>query len=125
MKLQIMASTPVVREAARKDIQTLIGRDPPHTCRAWVAVLDGEVVGLAGYYLPGGPPIVFSQITDGLRPHRKFIVRIARDFMAMMPSPILAVASRKEPTSERFLKWLGFEWVRSDDVGEVYQWQTP
>lgn len=111
-----------VRAAKAADIEAWHGKSLQHTVRAWVAEEDGEVIGMAGYYLPGGPPIVFSDMREGMKRHRKAILKEARRVMSEVRQPMFAMASQKEDGSERFLQWLGFVHYKTTPEGEVYLW---
>lgn len=77
---------------------------------------DGEVIGIAGYYLLLGAVLVFSEAKPGIP--KMTIWRESLAFMADLKLPAICVA---EETSGRFLERLG--WHRATPDGDVYQWQ--
>lgn len=93
--------------------------------RAKVALIDGEPVGLAGYYLRGGVAFVFSTQLGPLEGKGRFILREARKFMSEIKFPARCVADPARPSAGRFLRRLGWRLATSVDGLEVYEWQTP
>lgn len=83
------------------------------TVRATVWERDGEVVGLAGYYLHGDVAVVFSEAKEGLP--KLAVWREAKAFMARLKRPAVCFTEG----SGRFLERLG--WVKGQ--GEEYRWQ--
>ena len=82
--------------------------------RARVLERDGEVVGIAGYYLVGGVAFMFSDNRDDIP--KLTIWREAKAMMAEMKLPAICTATEQ---SGPFLERLG--WV---PVGNgVYSWQ--
>jgi len=95
---------------------------PDSRVRAFVALLDGVPVGIAGIANRGTVLEVFSDIKPELRPYKLTIAKVARKIRGILQStakPAFAFASPDEPTADRFLRWIGFE--QSDDRG-LYQW---
>ena len=108
----------IVRAATPADVRDYFGQNSPQTVRAKVLEADGEVMGIAGYYLSGGVAIVFSDNKPGIPK-----MTIWRQSVALMNSltiPALCVASEG---SERFLERLGWARVGPTDAGVIYQWQ--
>lgn len=99
------------------------GSPLPVSARAWVAELDGEVIGIAGYYLKGGAALVFSDMTDAMRAYPVTIMREAKRVMAEIRVPAVCIASSERKGSARFLRRLGWTFARSTDEGEAYAWQ--
>ncbi|MFK7942613.1 MAG: hypothetical protein AB8B85_06850, partial [Paracoccaceae bacterium] len=102
-------------------------RAPPVSMRAWVADLDGEVIGMAGHYMHGEFVMVFSTMTEKMREFPITIMRASRDFMASFRRtglPAICVASPDEENSCAFLERLGWSHIGTGDLGEVYRWQT-
>ena len=70
-----------------------------------------------------GQPVLFSRMTDELRPFKKFIVRCAlRAARMAAEAHAAAVANPKEPLSCRLLARLGLTWRGTSDEGEVFVW---
>lgn len=72
--------SPTVRPATSSDLLAFFGRHPDVSVRAWVADLDGKIIGIVGILLlTDSPAIYFSDATpELLRNHRKTIVRGVR-----------------------------------------------
>lgn len=107
-----------VRAASAADVREFYGKLPPQTIRAKVLERDGEVVGVAGYYVGGPTAVVFSDAKEGIPKIR--IWREAVKFMRELNLPALCVAT---PGSEAFLQRLGWTFAGLDDGKEVYRWQ--
>lgn len=86
--------------------------------RARVLEVDGEVVGIGGYWVLNGVAIVFSDVAGDISPIR--IWREAVEFMNDLDMPARCVA---DAGSEKFLKRLGWVHLGSSDDGEVFEWQ--
>lgn len=121
-----------VRQATAADVIEWYEGYPPATLRAWVAVLDGKVVGIAGVAYGGLSksrfvPEAFSEFKPELEPHlrsapvQRAIRRVVKMIRATRPGPI-AYASPKHEGSQELLKRLGFRRIGSCEQGEVYQW---
>lgn len=102
-----------IRDAVASDIVEFYGRTAEQSLRARVLDLDGEVVGIAGYYVLNGHALVFSDNRDGIP--KMTIWREAVKFMADLKLPAVCLASED---SGAFLKRLGWRHVE----GEIYQW---
>lgn len=91
--------------------------------RAFVAVLNGQPIAVAGLaYERGRPAYLFSDMKPAMRPYRRAIVRGARAMLAAMPRlPLLAVANCDEPNAGRFLERLGFRWIATTARGEIFR----
>lgn len=114
------------RPATEADFELLYGEATPHSARAWVAVKDNEAIAIGGiYYDPFGRPVLFSRVTDAMRPHKRAIMHCARR-LAMVARDIGAVAipSCKERLSPKLLTRLGMVPVGQCTEGEVYGWPT-
>lgn len=91
--------------------------------RARVAVLDGDVVGLAGLMTQNGHLVVFSEIRPALRRFPMFILREARVLMqAIGEREAWCIADRSERGAERFLTYLGWRFVATTSQGKVFTW---
>lgn len=97
------------------------------TVRAWVAELDGEPIGIAGYYLIAGRAMVFSDMRDEMKRFPVLIMKLAIEFMGSIQStglPLVCTASTKIPNAEKFLQRLGWLHVGPSEAGEVYTWHS-
>jgi hypothetical protein len=122
--LRLTMTEPLIRPATAADLERFYGAPPARTMRAWVAVLDGEPLAVAGiaYQSIGQPPYLFSDLKPEMRRHRKAIVRGARQMLAAVARPgLMAIAG--EAGSPRLLTRLGFVHVGTTPQGEIYQWQ--
>lgn len=117
-------SGPVGRPATGADVYEFYGESPPpKAMRAWVAELDGRIVGIGGlYYGPNGV-CLFSEMKDELRPYKKFIVQSAR-FLVELARPLQAavVADANIAGSERLLERLGLLPAFDVEYGKVFRW---
>lgn len=117
---------PRVRAARPADFEAFYGRRLPYTARAWVAELDGEVIGIAGWYRRAdGYALAFSDMTDAMRMWPGMIMREAKRFMGALSGPAVCVANCNEEGAARFLSHLGWRKVGVCEDGEVYAWQIP
>ena len=101
------------------DIANALGSAPPYSVRAWVLEKNGDVVGIAGYWLAGGRAVVFSDLMQSGMP-KVTIWRAAREFMKKLKIPSLCVA---QEGSGPFLERLGWDYLGDSPDGEVYQWE--
>lgn len=101
------------------DLLAFYGKPPPHSVRARVLEQDGEVIGVAGYYILNGMAVVFS---DSNRPIPKMTIwREALAMMATIKIPAVCVANEG---SGPFLERLGWVHVTDDETGGVYSWHS-
>lgn len=108
--------TPAIVPATR-ELLAAIGEKPPGAGRAFAAVLDGEVLGVCGYFHDHARLVLYSKMRPELRRWKKVIVRgvrLAMQAASKVRAPIVATADEAVP--QRFLKKLGFEHV----VDNVY-----
>lgn len=97
--------------ATQKLAEQYFGGVPPYGFRGYIALLDGEPVGVGGLFVWEGVPIVFTQMKDPMRPHKKACakaVRLMVQFMDGLKMPVYATADKMEATSEKLLSKLGF-----------------
>ena len=117
---------PIVRPATREDFLAIYGFPPARTIRAFTAELDGKPAGIGGIATGAGQPtVLFSHMTDALKPHRRFIVKAAR-FLSEMgrQNHAVAVADPEMRLSAKLLSRIGAQHVASEREGEVYKWPT-
>lgn len=100
------------------------GEAPARSFRARVAEMDGEIVGLVGWYVERGRAYVFSEVREPLRRFPRVIWREARTVMDAMRVPAVCVADKDEPGAERMLRRLGWRHVGSTRDGEAYAWRS-
>lgn len=119
-----MASV-TIRRATAADIAAFYGEPPKRTMRAFVGILDGKPVGLAGIYYREGQIVAFSETKPEMQGFRHAIGRGALAVIGMlrrMNLPVLALAQQDIPTAPGFLERCGFEHVDTTCQGEVYRW---
>lgn len=106
-----MSSEPVIVPATQAYADAYFNGRPPLGFRGYVALLDGEVIGVGGLFREFGVPIVFSQMKPPMRPFRKACARAVRLLVELMDSTNVAVyatADENEVTSAKLLAKLGF-----------------
>lgn len=118
-------SEPVMRDATAADFAVIYGHQPKVTMRAWVADLDGNPVGIAGILFHQGQNIMFSKMTDALKPYRRFIVRAARAVVERSRHyrPV-AVADSRLPGAPKLLAHAGLVSIGHSSSGEMFQCPT-
>ena len=107
-----------IRPATSADVLAYFGEKAPQTIRANVLDVDGEVLGIAGYYLHGGNAVVFSDNKPDIP--KLTIWRQAKALMKSLRLPSVCFATE---TSGPFLKRLGWQFVEETDAGDMYKWQ--
>jgi hypothetical protein len=116
-------SGPIARAARAGDYEALYGAPLRHTIWAETAELDGRVVGIGGIAYVDGKPMLFSRVTDELRPFKRFIVRWAHHAAQMAKATnALALANPEEPLSCKLLQRIGLQWCGTMPEGEVFGW---
>lgn len=97
----------------------------PATIQAYVAEMDGKVVGIGGIAYVPGKPVLFSKMKDELRPYKKFILQSARELAAKAKAVgAVAIANPKESLSCKLLHRIGMTWADTTPDGEAYTWQN-
>lgn len=107
-----MPSEITFRPVTVSDIEGYYNRPLEHSFRGYVAVKDGEVVGVGGVYYAGPTRVAFSEFKDAMRSDRRALVRGVRmlmKFIDTIKGPVYAVANPNEPTAANLLSRLG--WV--------------
>jgi N-acetylglutamate synthase-like GNAT family acetyltransferase len=114
-----------IRPATAEDLESFYGSSPKRSMRAFVGVMDGKPVGLAGIYYWGNQVVAFSEVKPEMPRHA--IGRGALKVLSMirrMGVPVLALAQGDIPGAPEFLKRCGFEHVDTTCQGEVYRWHN-
>ena len=100
------------------------GDAPIRSFKGYVAMIGDRVIGVAGLFYCGDNIILFSDMKDEFRSHKKDIVKsilLMRDFMKDIKYPICAIAHCKEMLSTKILLKLGFIDSGSETpAGKVY-----
>ena len=116
--------TPVIRRATREDIEVFAPDGPRPTTRAYVADLDGDIIGIFGLMFSQGRWLAFCDLKDEARPFKKTIVKTAkmifREAEELGIKYIYAEANPSEKMAVRWLISLGFD---IDPRGKhLYRW---
>jgi hypothetical protein len=114
-----------IRTITKADILKFNNGEPySNSLRGLAVERDGELLAIAGVmhsaYLQ-----VFSSMTDEMRKYPIMILKTAKRLLQIMESynqPLYALASDDEPTSEQFLKHLGFELFNINEDGRYFVW---
>jgi hypothetical protein len=93
--------------------------------KGYAAILNGEVIGVAGIRYDGDSLILFSDMKEPARKYKKDIIRMIRlmdELLENIKYPVLAIANKNESLSEKILIKLGFEYtgLNSPD-GKVFR----
>lgn len=111
-KVSKTTNSVTIRKATVQDARKFYGQDPIYSFRGFAAELDGDIAGVAGVYFEDGKPVVFSEMKDAMRSHKKDIVRVCRLVIQMLDDlgrAAYAFACPNEPTSGYLLAKLGFK----------------
>lgn len=103
-----MTCRPELRPATPGDIEAFYGGAPHPEMRAYVAELEGRVIGIGGTYRHDGRDVAFSDLKPEMKRYRRAIVEGARLFQREFGACI-ALADPQEPGAERLLTRLGFQ----------------
>ncbi len=109
------------RRATQRDLETYYGGPPAGSMRAYVAIMDGELVGVVGVVRERTYGKYFCDIRPELQPHLRSItimraVKASLRFADEYRGPLIAVADDAE--SCRLLNRLGFTHIQ----GALYGW---
>lgn len=103
---------PVVREATKADIDAFYAMEEKPTMRAWLAEVDGEIIGICGIARTRGRWVAFCDIKDELRRFKKVILKtgllMMREARKAGIRYVYSEPNPDEPNAERFLQALGF-----------------
>lgn len=115
-----------IRPATREDFVSFAGHPPAMLTRAFVAEHNGRVLAVGGVYYSAGVAFAFCEMDDGMRAHRKSIMRgakvVVEAVLARMTVPVYAICSKREPNAPAFLSRLGFVPEGMTGLGELYKW---
>jgi hypothetical protein len=115
----------LIRTATRQDIETLYPAFAAKSGRCWAVDYDGELAALAGVIREPLVMIAFSVTRPGLEVPPMTIWRTALKLWKNIRDigvPVRAIADQSVPGSAAFLERLGFQYIRTSPVGDVYQW---
>ena len=114
---------PKIRPASREDLEAIYGDEAkPNTFRAYAAVLDEEVLGVAGIYYTDTEALAFSSGVKGAAERYPITAaRLTHMVMKLMNGHACkAVASEEIETAPAFLERLGFKHLD----GRTWLWVT-
>lgn len=115
----------VIRPATAADIAAVYGETPKRTMRALAAELDGKTFGVAGVYYYPDQVVAFSNCLPEYKHLTWAIAKGTLKVLAMFKKlniPVLAIADKTIPGSDKFLMRCGFEFLRTTSQGDVYKW---
>lgn len=111
-----------VELASESEIRAFHDGKVPSTMSAY-AMKDGDnVVAMFGLERHKGYRIAYSSIKEDGRKYRKQILKCGKMLVGIIAAsrvPVYAVRDDNEPTSDAFLRHLGFEQLKD----EVYLWR--
>jgi hypothetical protein len=117
----------VVRPATALDIERLYQKANDETLRAWVMDVDDEPAAIGGVsFTADGHPLIFSRLTDKIRPYKLAIFKGARlllQRLALRRYPMFAVADPGEATSRNLLAYLGMKLVTCEGEYAIYRFK--
>lgn len=94
------------------------GQGFQRTIKAIAGVKDGEVLGIAGYYIDMGRAVIFSDLKPGAP--KKAIVKGTRATLEMIKrAGLVGVAYRQDESAASFLEHFGFV----EFAPGVYEWR--
>ena len=114
-----------LRDATKEDVHRWYKGPPPVSMRAQVLDVDGEIMAIWGVQNTNGDMVCFSHIKPEARLLKREVVkgiRMLRKLLQEYPH-VIAFASKDEPTSEAFIRHVGFAHVASSSQGEIYLWE--
>lgn len=94
--------------------------------RAWVLESGNELLAIWGYLFSDEGRVLFCKTKDEL-PKKTFweFTQKIKEEVIKTALPIWAVRDEELPTSERFLKRLGFKFSHIYNNQEIYLWHKP
>lgn len=114
-----------IKPITKADILQINNNEPYTNSLRGLAVKRGdETLAIAGV-MHSAHLQVFSEMTDEMRQYPIMIMKTAKRLLRIMESysqPLYAIASVDEPTSESFLKHLGFEYLNQNEDGRYFIW---
>lgn len=97
--------------ATKEHVREFYGENTRKSFRGYVAIMEGKVVAVGGISNEGGNKLLFSDLSEDMRPFKKDIVRairVLRDMVGNIKTPIYAIAHNTEALSEKLLFSFGF-----------------
>jgi hypothetical protein len=116
-----------IRPATQKDAEAFYGKKPIKSMRAYVAVLDGEPIGIGGVFRDSDAFVAFSEMKPEMRKYPKDIVRGYRMIFDIIKkyNVVYAIANKQENNARKLITKLGFKLTEVNSAGEeVYIWHN-
>lgn len=117
-----------LRPITKADVLAFKGKPFNCSVKGFVVVSDDEIVAMAGV-MYSIPMQAFSTITDEGRKFPKLFIHGARRFRELLSEfdlPIIAFANPLINSSEKYLEYIGFEYIGDNaEHGRIYKWLTP
>jgi hypothetical protein len=115
------------RYASAADLEAIYGSKPSVTIQAIVACLDGTPFAVVGLARIDGQLTLFSDYKPGFKRHLRHpaVIRAilqVKQTMVRRGAPVVALADKNEPDSDRLMRRLGFEPVGECEDGGLYKW---
>lgn len=101
-----------IEPATAQDFQSFFGESAPVTMRAWVLRLDGEIVGIGGYFMAGARAVAFSDLREDIAAPKLTIWRAAKQLMSKITAPATCRSD-----NEKLMRSLGWRHV----IGDVWE----
>lgn len=114
-----------IKTATLDDMEALCGVRFKRSLRAWSVYYDGELAAVAGLLMTKDDFKGFSQIKPGLVVPKITVWRTAVALLKQMTDlkrSFIVIADPSINGSPAFLQRLGFEYLTTSKLGEVYKW---
>jgi hypothetical protein len=116
-----------IRPATIEDIETVVGKRPPYSTRAWAVDIDDKVVCVSGVQFTPYNHIVFSDIIEYADIPKMTVWRATLDVwqkIRELDKDLVAYCTGEFLNSGPYLERLGFTRCNDIEEMEVYRWQT-
>lgn len=106
--------------ATVEHLRTMYPESVGRTVRAFAAVDGDRVLGIGGTFIEQNKTIVFANLTDELRSHRRALIAGVRRVLGSVRGNAYALCDTSIPAADGFLEHFGFTHL----TGEVYEWHN-
>lgn len=110
-----------IRPATMEGLTRFYGKRPTRSLCAMMAVRNGQILGVAGYYNDSSRFVLFADFGDEVRHDKRLIVRGLRAMTNLLKArrvPVKVLADPDIPGSEKLLEHMGCTPLG----GRIYQW---